>query len=120
MKLYVDDIRDAPDDSWMLAKSIDSAISFIERYGSTITHLSLDHDISIGIKTKGYIRPYPSPDTFKAVAKYAALYYQTKGSPPQFFTHSANTDGRREIIKILGDYGFQCTENPMPPAYRKN
>lgn len=44
MKIWVDDIRDAPDDTWVIARTFDDAIRLLE--GSTWTMVSLDHDLA--------------------------------------------------------------------------
>lgn len=53
MKLYVDDIRNAPDETWTVARSVDSAISFISQFGAEIDEISLDHDISHQVAVDG-------------------------------------------------------------------
>ncbi len=123
MKLFVDDIRQPPDGSWTLATTISSAIDFIERYGLNITHISLDHDISIEVDIHGLNRPYPSPDTFKAVAKYILQYYcdcNLNGNEmyPEMTTHSSNPDGRKAIVSLFDSWGIDCKETPLPIAKR--
>jgi len=121
MKLFVDDIRDAPE-GWVLARTISEAITILRMYGLEITHVSLDHDISIPVKVGNVIRPYPSPDTFKAVAYYIEqLILDESGGMKESVvvtTHSANPDGRKAIVEIFDDIGIKCTETPYPPATR--
>ena len=131
MKLFVDDIRPAPE-GWLLAKSISEAVSYLNRYGipgafgysdKHITHVSLDHDISIETIVDGKVVPHPSPDTFQVVAHY--MVEKMCGTNPSLdpdlviTTHSANPQGRKSITGIFDDCGFTCTEAPLPQATRR-
>lgn len=44
MKLFVDDIRKAPGDDWILAKTIKAAFTAIDHFEFDV--VSIDHDIS--------------------------------------------------------------------------
>lgn len=121
MKLFIDDIRDAPN-GWTLARSISEAVNIVRRYPLDITHISFDHDISIPVKVNGKLRACPSPDTFKVVAYVVAdsICDESYGIREDVIltTHSANPDGRREIVQIFDDIGKVCTETPYQVAYR--
>lgn len=104
MKLFVDDIRNAPDDTWTVARTVTSAINFISMFGNDVTVISLDHDISYPIEFGGLVRPYPSPESFQAVAHYIAEYWSFDGrTKPDVIIHSANPVGARSIHHILID-----------------
>ena len=45
MKLFVDDLRVPPDNSWTVARSSEDAIALLQR--NKITEVSLDHDLGI-------------------------------------------------------------------------
>lgn len=115
MKLFVDDIRDAPK-GWTLARTISESLELIRRYGGDLTHVSLDHDISIPVVVGEVQRPYPSPDTFKVVAYYLQeVMTRTDGNVSEdiiLTTHSANPLGRKAIVDIFEDIGKKCTEVP--------
>lgn len=120
MKLFVDDIREAPD-GWVLAKTISEAVNSLRNFGTNITHISLDHDISIEVDVGGISRPFPSPDTFKVVAYFIeelilAGYWEKEY--PEITVHSANPVGRREIAAIFDRIGVPCVECPYSPARR--
>lgn len=104
MKLYVDDIRNAPDESWSVARSVDSAISFISQFGDQITDISLDHDISHQVGLGEVSRPYPCVETFTAVARYMAEFYSL-GTEPKIVVHSSNPMGAKNIQFILKKFG---------------
>jgi hypothetical protein len=65
-KLFVDDIRNAPDESWTVAKTITAAISAVATFDFDV--ISLDHDISHQIVMGGLSRPYPCDETFTPVS----------------------------------------------------
>lgn len=117
MKLWVDDIRNAPDDSWTVARNVSEAISAIYIFSEDITHISLDHDISIQVDVMGASRPYPSDETFRAVAKFIVAMHQWKNWFPILTVHSANPVGRRAILDIFHSY-LHCEETPLPPCNR--
>ena len=113
MKLFVDDVRDAPDDTWTVVRKVEEAIVAIAKFRPT--HISLDHDIE----------NRPSDETFKAVAYFiGALYWTTIGEVsglpsnmmlarpllgPTITIHSANPVGAQQIHDILKSYGLSST-----------
>lgn len=119
MKLYVDDIRTGPY-GWLTVRTISGAIDIIHRYGDSISHVSLDHDISIPVTIEGVTRPYPLPETFTVVAHYLTAHYKTRSSKerPHVSVHSANPDGRKRIKEIFAEAGWKCDEHPETPANR--
>ncbi len=119
MKLWIDDIRNAPDDSWTVVRTVTSAINFIDKFGMEIEAISFDHDISYQIELNGVSRPYPSPETFKAVALFAAHYFTllSRGRRPMIYVHSANPVGSKDIIEIF-EAGFVVEYKPMGAANR--
>lgn len=117
MKLFIDDIREAPD-GWVLVTTVTNAIKFINRYRYEIKEISFDHDISYPVMVNGVSRPYPSPETFQAVAYYVnSMYGSTPEDWPKIFIHSANPIGAKEISNIL--LGFDITIKPYGPATRQ-
>lgn len=117
MKLYVDDIRDAPE-GYTLVRDITEAINFINRYRYELDVISLDHDISLAVEVDGIYRPFPSPETYRAVAMYIKeVYKNTPEDQPKIILHSANPDGRTAMRAIL--VGFEVEEQPSGQAFRK-
>lgn len=98
MKLYVDDIRPAPED-WQQARTVTDAIRFLANFGEDVDEISLDHDISYSVEVAGNLRPFPSPEDFTAVAWYICARFVDK--PIKVIVHSANPVGAREIVTIL-------------------
>lgn len=117
MKLYVDDIRDAPQ-GFTLVREINEAINFINRYRYELEVISLDHDISLEVEVGRTYRPFPSPETYRAVAMYIKeVYKHTPEDMPKVILHSANPDGRTAMRAIL--VGFDVEEQPCGAAFRK-
>lgn len=119
MKLFIDDIRNAPDESWTVARSVDSAISFISQFGDQIEEISLDHDISHQVGMGELSRPYPCVETFTAVARYMVEYYLSDDriKNPKVTVHSSNPMGAKNIQFILQDFG-EVPYVPYGPANR--
>ena len=76
MKLYVDDIRDIPDESWMLSRTITDAINAIDVFNFKV--ISLDHDISHSVIMEGSSRSFPCEETFLPVAMYIHEKYESR------------------------------------------
>lgn len=119
MKLYVDDIRPAPE-GWQQARTVTDAIKTIARFGHEITDISLDHDISLPVSVNGEYRPFPSPETFQAVAYYIVERWTDRPvtQHPRITIHTANPVGGVELVKILEDGGILNSQ--VRPASRVN
>lgn len=123
MKLWIDDIRNAPDESWTVARSVDSAISFISQFGEELTEISIDHDISHQVAMGERSSPYPCAETFTAVARYMSAYYgslmpnRPGFTRPKVTVHSSNQMGAKNIEYILRDFP-DVTYKPYGPANR--
>lgn len=120
MKLWVDDIRNAPDDSWTVARTVTSAIECMHIFGDSITEVSLDHDISYQVEVLGTSRPYPSPETFRAVAHYILERYRPDmhPNPPKITIHSANPVGSKAMVELLSANMPEVNYKPMGAANR--
>lgn len=116
MKLYIDDIRKAPDESWHLARTVEAAISAIVMFDFEV--ISLDHDIShqISIGVEGSNRPHPCSETFTSVAYFIAEKYRGKDPKPKIIIHTANPAGAMRIARILD--GFEIERVDSYPANR--
>lgn len=110
MKLFVDDIRNAPDDTWMVARTVTSAIAAIAQWGNEMTEISLDHDISHQVSISGGSpeggRPFSCAETFQAVAWFIAYRFSPAHSP-KITIHSANPIGADSMVAILGNRGWE-------------
>ena len=108
IKLWVDDIRPAPE-GWLQARNVTDAIKTISRFREDITDISLDHDISMAVMVDGTQRPFPSRETFQAVAYFiVAVYGQLeKHLMPTITIHTANPVGADELLAILSGFPTQ-------------
>jgi len=107
MKLFIDDIRNAPDDSWVVARTVTSAIRAISQFGNEIETISLDHDISHQVAIGKLSRPYPCDECFCAVAYFIKEFYgrallEGLLSQPKIVIHTSNPAGGKEMAVILG------------------
>lgn len=120
MKIFVDDIRSAPDESWVVARTVNAAIDTIARFKHEIKEISLDHDISHQIYMAELSRPYPCDETFMAVAHFIGMTYVDKPSKqvPAVHIHSANPVGVSSMRLLLQDYGIIADTTIMKPANR--
>lgn len=50
-KLYIDDIRNPPDGTWVVARSVDAAISYVLEYGFP-RFISFDHDLGLKLRAR--------------------------------------------------------------------
>lgn len=108
MKLWIDDFRDAPDDSWTEVRKVEPAIKSIVHFN--FDEISIDHDIE----------NRPDDETFKPVAyfigeKYKGVQemsdFRTGFGPriqavPKITIHSDNPVGAKELQAIFKQYGF--------------
>lgn len=107
MKLYVDDIRPVPDETWNLARTAVAAIRTIAFFGDEITDISLDHDIShqVTIGT-GLERPYPCEETFQSVAYFIGAYYKGRVGP-NITLHTSNIVGAEAMQHAFSRFEYQ-------------
>lgn len=119
MKLWIDDIRPAPDESWTIARTVTSAINFIHRYRKELEVVSFDHDISYQIQVGELSRPYPSPETFVPAAQFLAVAYSHTEfkERPKVHIHTANPVGKDALVDTLAA-GFDVAVNMMGVANR--
>ena len=113
-KLFVDDIRSAPDETWHIVRSVSAAISAIEMFDFEV--IALDHDISHQVILGAMSRPYPCEETFTAVAQYIALKYKDADKKPKILIHTANPSGALRIAGHL--QGFETERVQQNPANR--
>lgn len=117
MKLYVDDVRNAPDDSWVVARTVTQAIRTINQFRHELTHISLDHDIGHMVQVDGTSRPFPCGETFEPVAYYIGEVFAGKPTPTVTI-HSSNPVGAENMMNILARNGVVSEYTPLKPSNR--
>jgi len=88
MKLFVDDIREAPDSSWVIVRTAKEAMDLLE--SGKIEVLSLDHDL--GEDLTGY-------DIINWLER--KVYNNEVESPKEILVHSANPVGVDNIKRAI-------------------
>lgn len=74
--------------------------------------LLLDHDM------RGYFDPSDHPSTAYHFVKLMVLLFHPK--KPRIILHSQNPDGRRNMLKVFHDHGFQNVDEwAFAPSYVK-
>lgn len=111
MKLYIDDIRTPPDDSWHICRNISSAIRALDMFWPATEEIALDHDISHQIVMGDMSRPFACPETFEAVARYISkIKHLNPTWEPKITIHTSNYVGGKVMQQILEDAGFPTPE----------
>lgn len=107
MKLWVNDYRDAPDDTWHEVRNVTEAIRVLYSMSTEVTDISLDHDIE------------HSTETFMPVAMYIGLIHNDSvlaiwglSWKPKITIHSINTVGAKSMKDVLEEYGMEATLTP--------
>lgn len=117
MKLFVDDVRSVPDESWTLARTICQAMRAIKQFNPEI--ISLDHDIGhfpmlvfqrSQDGTDKIIQDIRQADhvacseNFTAVAEYIVERYKQSNEKPKIFIHTMNPEGAKRLAEILSAF----------------
>ena len=90
MKIWLDDIRDAPDESWTVMRTYQECSDEIMFTLDDITDISLDHDL--GEEKTGY-------DIAKLIEELVQGDYNY--FPPNLSVHSDNPVGRANILAAI-------------------
>ena len=105
MKLFVDDVRPAPEgDEWLVARTVKDAKTYLQR--DDIVSVSLDHDMGacdeciakgehIG---EGYVNWCQHAEDGYALVMWMI---ENRRIPPLVWVHSMNPVGKRRMIAAL-------------------
>lgn len=113
-KLFIDDIRNAPDEKWTVARTIGEAVSAIDTFHFDV--ISIDHDISHQVMLGRISRPYPCEETFTPICYYIKEKYRDIKEKPMIIIHTANPAGAMRMKGILD--GFDVKVQESIPANR--
>lgn len=119
MKLWIDDIRIPPDNSWHICRSVGGAVRALDMYYLQVTEINLDHDISHQVILGKMSRPYACDETFESVARYIAIL--KKVSPqwnPTVNIQTSNPIGADTMMKIFTDAGIRSERKFVGGANR--
>ncbi len=90
MKLWLDDVRPPPDDTWLVFRTAEALLEFLGPHLKDVEVMSLDHDLGEGRKT-GY-------DVLLSLED--AAYFGTE-IPFQILVHSDNPVGRSMMLQAI-------------------
>jgi hypothetical protein len=105
MRLWIDDFRAPPDESWVWAKTL--AAAFKEFYAAMyagnwfnepIVEISFDHDL--GVLTS-FDNPLPEDQTTMPLARLIEEQASTGIKPPKWSVHSMNPVGAKNLRATL-------------------
>ena len=100
MKLYLDDVRDLPDESFLLARSYEEAVLFVKDNGIP-PFISFDHDLGVDENEKLL------PTGFDFAKWLVEMDMDNIYKFPENFSfnvHSANPVGKANIEGYLNNY----------------
>ena len=100
MKLYLDDVRDLPDESFLLARSYEEAVLFVKENGIP-PFISFDHDLGVDENEKLL------PTGFDFAKWLVEVDMDNIYKFPENFSfnvHSANPVGKANIEGYLNNY----------------
>ena len=127
MKLWIDDIRKAPE-GWHTARTVTEAIALLDE--NNVSEVSLDHDISHGItlgigRNSPITRPYPCGETFVPVIRFIiskinGLRFGETCYLDKITLHSSNNKGRETMRWLLVGLkkDIRIIESPMKACNR--
>ena len=98
MKIWIDDIRPAPDDSYYHVYSVNDAIEFIQMNWNNIEEISLDHDAGSFVCDGG--------DYIKILDWIEFVLFEGKEVPFKFNLHSMNPVGVQNMRAIIQHNGW--------------
>lgn len=111
MKIWLDDEREAPDETWTRAKNTHEALWLLST--NQVELLSLDHDLGEGT---------PSGYDLMKILEENAFHNEWLRIPDKFEVHSMNSAGRDNILAAIASIEkmWANTRNPGPVLMPKN
>ncbi len=93
-KLYIDDIREAPDASWTIVRTYDEAINLLDTEQFDV--VSFDHDLGD--------TNIPERTGYTILMKVVQDKVDGKPVPKEFLVHSANPVGVERMLGVIERY----------------
>lgn len=87
-KMFIDDIRQPPPGEWVVARSSNEALAYIQTNGMP-AFISFDHDLGEDDTTMVFLR------------KLVDFVWNGDDFPPAYEVHSANPVGAKNIIAFM-------------------
>jgi len=116
-KLWHDDVRRPPDDSWLWARTNEEAMAILRTGG--VTEISLDYDLGledVDPDSEGaYRRVGSSPNgTGLDLARWMCDHDSV---PAKVSVHSWNAAGAEALVGVFEERGFRATRSPYRHRY---
>lgn len=89
MKLWVDDLRPRPDESWGLVKTSKEALAVLKEFPGFVSEISLDHDLGGNDTTRSIVRWMAANDEWPDIVR----------------VHTQNPVGREWLEGMIERYG---------------
>lgn len=111
MKVWHDDIRRPPDETWEWARTNEVAQELL--IGGEVTEISLDHDLGLENESpddlEACFQAGPRPEDIELVKWMCAV-----GCVPSLIViHSWNPDGAKRMAALFNDYGHNALVRPF-------
>lgn len=100
IKLYLDDIRNLPNESYTLVRSYDEALKYVKENGIP-AFISFDHDLGVDENEKLLPTGYDFAKYLVDMDMNNILVFPKDFS---FYVHSANPVGKQNIESYLNGY----------------
>jgi hypothetical protein len=109
MKLWLDDLRQPPDETWVWAKCFDDARDFLllcSIHGDPIFIASLDHDLG-GV-----------PESYQGKTGFDVVCFMQEEEiwPRRIIIHSHNPVGARRMAELAGEWTSVIIQPFVPKA----
>ena len=91
-KLYVDDVRNPPDTTWIIARTSSEAIVICKNQKTMPGIMSLDHDLGGEDTIMTFL---------KELFEYWCEHFNSKETIPKYVVHSANPIGSKNAISFM-------------------
>lgn len=98
MKIYLDDVRHPPDETWTLARTVNAAIELIKSQSGRVAHISFDYDMGMTCTLPHDVgwQPFACDHTN---GHQLIVWMQVYGAKTDRVTvHTANPEGRKRLL----------------------
>jgi hypothetical protein len=114
MKLWHDDIRRPPDDSWTWARTNDEAKEVLK--SNRVTECSLDHDLGLhmydpDMQDADLQRGWDTENDGLKLVRW--MVERPELVPERITIHSWNPPGAARMAALLAEHGYACVVKPF-------
>lgn len=95
-KIFLDDVRDVPNDTWLLARTATEFFGLLKKHQDSVEVVSLDHDL--GEHQGGYMQP-----AFDGAWVARWMVNEDVLPSKMIYIHSMNPVGAANMVNILNE-----------------